>query len=116
MDKLTANDTTAARVRRLLLEKQTGFPSLQVTARHFHITPRTLHRRLQDEGTSFRDLLEEVRQTLAIEHLRAGRFTIEEIGYTLGYSDTANFRRAFKRWESATPAGYRARQHGRTGP
>lgn len=116
LDKLTANDTTAARVRRLLLEKQTGFPSLQVTARHFHITPRTLHRRLQDEGTSFRDLLEEVRQTLAIEHLRAGRFTIEEIGYTLGYSDTANFRRAFKRWESATPAGYRARQHGRTGP
>ena len=69
LDKLTANETVAARVRRLLLEKQTGFPSLQVTARHFHVTPRTLHRRLQEEGTSFRDLLEEVRQTLAVEHL-----------------------------------------------
>lgn len=110
LDKLTANETTAARVRRLLLEKQTGFPSLQVTARHFHVTPRTLHRRLQEEGTSFRDLLEEVRQTLAVEHLRAGRFTIEEIAYTLGYSDTANFRRAFKRWESVSPAAYRGHQ------
>lgn len=110
LDKLTANETVAARVRRLLLEKQTGFPSLQVTARHFHVTPRTLHRRLQEEGTSFRDLLEEVRQTLAVEHLRAGRFTIAEIAYTLGYSDTTNFRRAFKRWESISPAAYRARQ------
>ena len=65
---------------------------------------------MQAEGTSFRDLLEEVRQTLAVEHLRAGRFTIAEIAYTLGYSDTTNFRRAFKRWESISPAAYRARQ------
>ncbi len=107
LEKLTANTTFAARVRRLLLEKQTGFPSLQVTARLFHMTPRTLHRRLLDEGTSFRELLEEVRHTLAIEHLKAGRFSIEEIAYTLGYSDLANFRRAFRRWEGVPPSAFR---------
>ena len=110
LDKLSASDSTASRVRRLLLEKQTGFPSLEVTARHFHITPRTLHRRLEEECTSFRELLEEVRHTLAVEHLRSGGFSIDEIAYTLGYSDTANFRRAFRRWESVSPAAYRARQ------
>ncbi len=109
LDKLTANESTAARVHRLLLEKQHGFPSLQVTARLFSMTPRTLHRRLLEEGTSFRALLEEVRHTLAVEHLKAGRFTVDEIAYTLGYSDLANFRRAFKRWESVAPSTYRAR-------
>ena len=63
------------RVRRLLLEKQTGFPSLQVTARHFHVTPRTLHRRLQEEGTSFRDLLEEVTTDCRDRAPESGRFT-----------------------------------------
>ncbi len=107
LDKLTVDASLAVRVRRLLLEKQSGFPSLQVAARQFHMTPRTLHRRLLDEGTSFRGLLEEVRHTLAVEHLRAGRFSIEEIAFTLGYSDLANFRRAFKRWESVAPSAYR---------
>lgn len=109
LDKLTANESLGARVRRLLLEKQNGFPSLQVTARLFHMTPRTLHRRLLDEGTSYRELLEEVRHTLAVEHVKSGRFTIEEIAYTLGYSDLANFRRAFKRWESVPPSEFRAK-------
>lgn len=109
LDKIRANESVAARVRRLLLEKQSGFPSLQVTARMCRMTPRTLHRRLIDEGTSYRGILEDVRRTLAIEHLRSGRFSVEEIAYTLGYSDLANFRRAFKRWESAPPSAYRPR-------
>jgi AraC-like DNA-binding protein len=108
LEKLTANASLGARVRRLLLEKQNGFPTLEVTARLFHMTPRTLHRRLIDEGTSFRALLEEVRHTLAIEHLKAERFSIEEIAYTLGYTDLANFRRAFKRWEGVPPSAFRA--------
>lgn len=107
LDKLTANESMAARVRRLLLERQRGFPSLQVTARLFSMTPRTLHRRLLEEETSFRELLEEVRHTLAVEHLKSGRFTVDEIAYTLGYSDVANFRRAFKRWESVSPSEFR---------
>jgi AraC-like DNA-binding protein len=112
LERIAAQETTGARVRRLLLENQSGFPSLQVTARLFHMTPRTLHRRLVDEGTSFRELLESVRHTLAVEHVKSARFTMEEIAYRLGYTDLANFRRAFKRWEGAAPSTYRARQAG----
>lgn len=109
LDKIATNDSFAARVRRLLLEKQNGFPSLQVASRQFHMTPRTLHRRLEDEGTSFREILDEVRHTLAVEHLKSGRFNIEEIAFMLGYSDLANFRRAFKRWESIAPSAFRTK-------
>lgn len=107
LDKLTADESFSARVRRLLLEKQSGFPNLRVTARLFHTTPRTLHRRLLEEGTSYREILEEVRHALAVEHVKSGRFSMEEIAYSLGYSDLANFRRAFKRWESVPPSAYR---------
>lgn len=113
LDKLTQEATVAARVRRLMLERQSGFPSMQVTARIFHMTPRTLHRRLSDEGTSFQEVLDDVRHMLAIEHLKSGRITLQEIAYKLGYTETANFRRAFKRWESIPPSEYRA-QHMQT--
>jgi AraC-like DNA-binding protein len=93
-----------------MLEKQNGFPSLNVTARLCHMTPRTLHRRLIDEGSAFKEILEDVRHMLAVEHLKSGHLTIQEIAYTLGYTDLANFRRAFKRWEGVPPSAYRARE------
>lgn len=104
--RIAEQETLSARLRRLLLERQNGFPSLQVTARLFHMTPRTLHRRLKEEGTSYREQLESVRHTLAVEHLKANRFTIEEVAYRLGYTDLANFRRAFKRWEGVAPTEF----------
>jgi len=60
LEKMTRQVSMAARVRRLMLEQQNGFPSLQMTARLFHMTPRTLHRRLIEEGTCFKQVLEEV--------------------------------------------------------
>jgi len=108
LDALEASETLATRVRRLLLEKQNGFPSLQATARQLHMTPRTMHRRLVAEHTSYRVILADVRYRLAADHLRSGRSTIEEIAYMLGYSEPANFRRAFKRWASMPPAAFRA--------
>ncbi len=102
--RLVENETESVRVRRLLLERENHFPTLQVTARLLRTTPRTLHRRLVEEGTSYKEILEEVRHGLAVEHLRAGRLTIKEIAFLLGYTDTANFRRAFKRWEGVPPS------------
>lgn len=110
LDRLAANESLSARVRRLLLERQRGFPTLNVTARMLHMTPRTLHRKLIAEGSSYREQLEAVRHTLALEHVKSGRFTLDEIAYRLGYTDLANFRRAFKRWESVPPSVYRERQ------
>jgi AraC-like DNA-binding protein len=110
LERVASAVTYAGRVRRLLLERQHGFPSLEVAARQLFLTPRTLHRRLVDEGTSFRALLEDVRHRLAVEHLKVGRFSLEELAWTLGYTDFANFRRAFKRWEGVPPGEYRRRQ------
>lgn len=107
LEKIGQNEHLSSRVRRLMLEKRNGFPSLNVTARLFNLTPRTLHRHLIDEGTSYKAILEEVRHSLALQHLKSGRLSIQEIAYALGYTDIANFRRAFKRWEGVPPSDYR---------
>jgi AraC-like DNA-binding protein len=107
LDKLNSSAKLSAQVQRLMLETQGGFPSLTVTARLFHMTERTLHRRLIDEGTSYKAILESVRHRLATEHVKAGRLSFQEIAYRLGYADIANFRRAFKRWEGRSPSDYR---------
>ena len=102
LDKLQQNTSLSAQVRRIMLEKakrlsvaERDRPPVSHDATH-------LHRRLQDEGTSYKDILENVRHMLALEHLKAGH-PIQEIAYTLGYTDLANFRRAFKRWEGVAP-------------
>lgn len=99
----------AARVRQILLEGRHGTPGLDAVAASLHLTPRTLHRRLIAEGSSFRELVDELRHQLALEHLRAGRLTLQEIAFVLGYTDLANFRRAFKRWEGTAPSEFRER-------
>lgn len=98
-----------SRVRELLLNNQSDFPSLDIAARLLGMTPRTLHRRLVDEGTSFSDLLDGVRHQLAIEFLRSGRVGLKEVAFRLGYQDMANFRRAFKRWEGCSPSEFSER-------
>jgi AraC-like DNA-binding protein len=113
LDRLTAQTSLSARVQRLMLEQPAGFPSLVLTARLLGLAPRTLHRRLEEEGSSFKALLEGVRHALALAHLRQGQLTIEEIAYTLGYSDLSNFRRAFKRWEAQPPSAFRPARSGR---
>ena len=70
---------------------------------------RSLRRRLSEEGTSFRQLLEEVRQTLAEELLATGGLTLEEIAERLGYGEVSNFTHAFKRWKGLAPRQYRRR-------
>ncbi|MCM3562689.1 AraC family transcriptional regulator [Hydrogenophaga intermedia] len=102
-DKFDSGHPVSARVRRLLIEHQHGFPSLSATARLLHVTPRTLHRRLVAEGTTYQQILEQVRHLLAVEYLRTRQLTVQEIAHALGYSDVANFRRAFRRWEGVPP-------------
>ncbi len=108
LDKRDASATLSIKVRRVMLDKQLGFPSLQVVARLFNMTPRTLHRRLLDEGTSYQQILEDVRHNLALKHIQAGKLSLQEIAYTLGYTEPANFRRAFKRWTGQAPSSWKA--------
>ena len=73
------------------------------------MSTRTLHRRLADGGTSFRELLEQTRASLAEGYLHQTDMPITEISYLLGFSDVASFSRAFKRWTGSTPKHFRER-------
>lgn len=106
LEALESQTSLSARIRKLLLTSSNGFPTLELVARRFHMTPRTLHRRLVEEQTSFKELLDDVRHLLAKRYLDNGQLSIQEIAYTLGYSDIANFRRAFKRWQGIAPSEY----------
>ncbi|WP_293195047.1 AraC family transcriptional regulator [Ottowia sp.] len=98
----------ASTVRRTLVEQMPWrFPRIDTMAQTLALEPRTLRRKLEAQGTSYREILAEVRRTLAIEYLRKTRMTTEEIASRLGYSDSANFRHAFVRWTGKAPHEYR---------
>lgn len=99
---------TSARVRALLGELlPRGDANIELAAEALRLTPRTLQRKLKDEGTSFTDLVDELRCALAKEHLRAQALSIAEIALLVGFSDQSTFHRAFVRWTGATPGEFR---------
>jgi AraC-like DNA-binding protein len=114
LERIATTDTFEGRVRRAVIEHHNGVPSLELCARMLGVTPRTLHRRLAAEGTSFRAIIEAVRSQLARELIDSKRFSLQEVAYRLGYTDFANFRRAFKRWEGAAPSVYAREGRGST--
>jgi AraC-like DNA-binding protein len=72
-------------------------------AKQLAVSPRTLARRLSEEGTSFSDVLEGLRNDLAARYLADEDFGIAQIAWLLGYEETSAFSRAFKRWTGKTP-------------
>lgn len=98
----------ANRVRSLILADLTGSPTMDRIAADLHVDPRTLRRQLQAEGTSFRELIDEVRATIAGELLSTAALTIEDVANRLGYHDAAGFSRAYRRWTGTTPGRARA--------
>lgn len=93
-----------AQVRTLLLRSPGDMPELPDVAKELALSSRTLHRRLADEGTSFRDLRNEVREALATEMLTRAGLTVAEVARRLGYSEPAAFSRAYKSWTSENPS------------
>lgn len=94
-------------VRSRILHDQQGIPSMQDVAGALHLDPRTLRRRLTDEGTSYRQLTEQVRRFRA-EQMLAGSEPIEVIARRLGYAETASFTHAFTRWTGQPPSRFRS--------
>lgn len=107
LKKLGNDRSVGAKLEKVMLERLSPFPTLITCARLLSMTPRTLHRRLLEDGTSYREAAESVRHRVALELLRKG-MSIKEIAYFLGYSDIANFRRAFRRWEGVAPSDWSA--------
>ncbi|WP_166909039.1 AraC family transcriptional regulator [Mycobacterium sp. DL440] len=93
----------AGRVRDQLVQQPGRPPDFEAVASEFHMSSRTLRRHLEHEGTSYRSLLNEVRERLAEELLATGALSVAEIGRRLGYADTPSFTAAFKRWKGGMP-------------
>ncbi|MBE8992330.1 helix-turn-helix transcriptional regulator, partial [Nostoc sp. LEGE 12450] len=73
--------------------------------------PRTLQRQLKKAGTSYQELLDQMRQQLSIYYLQERHIAICEVAFLLGFSETSAFYHAFKRWTGTTPGEYRRSVH-----
>jgi AraC-like DNA-binding protein len=92
-----------------LLSQPAGTVTETDVARAMFISKRTLARRLEAEGTSYRAIREALMSELAARHLRESGLTVEAVAALLGYNDTAAFRKAFRRWHGQAPSAFRAR-------
>jgi len=98
-----------ARVRRRLRACHgSSWPTLQDLAGEFGLAPATLRRRLEAEGSSFREVKDGLRRDRAIDALSQSEQTVAEIAATLGFSEPSAFHRAFKQWTGVRPGEYRA--------
>ncbi len=94
--------------RALMTLNEQGYPLPEQLANAMHVSSRTLRRRLQMQGGSYQQLLEEARRRDALILLDKASLEIQKVAELLGYSNPANFTRAFKEWTGRTPSQYRA--------
>jgi AraC-like DNA-binding protein len=97
----------SGRVRQRLLLADGHYPTLDELAEEFHLSTRTLIRRLREEGSQYQELLDQVRQELACWLLVHTELSVEAVAERLGYSDTSNFSRTFRRWLGVPPNVFR---------
>lgn len=107
LNQMKIDDDIISRICHLLLSTPGEFPKLDAVANKLSLGARTMRRRLNELGTSYQRILDDVRRELAIEYLRTTNLTVQEIAELLGYSEVTNFRRAFMRWVEMSPYQYR---------
>ena len=98
----------SAQIRELLSHNLAAWSDMQTIAGYICVTPRTLRRRLLEEGTTFIDLRDQARIALAEDYLIGLNLTVDEVSSRLGYSSSTTFINAFKRWKGVTPLAYRS--------
>jgi AraC-like DNA-binding protein len=108
LGQLPQGTSLVSQVRHHILQTMPdGSVSADRVASRLHMSRRTLTRHLADEGTTFKSLLDEARRHSAGHYLQTTELSIEDIAFLLGFSESAAFVRAFKRWTQNTPAEYR---------
>jgi len=105
--KLKSQSHLADDVRLILLSQPGEFPTVELAAERLNMSTRTLRRRLKAEGSSFRELLDEVRFQLAREYLAETSLPLSEVSWLLGYTEPGNFSHAFNRWCGMSPRAFR---------
>ena len=86
-----------------------GEASLPLLAETMHMSTRTLRRRLLEQETSYKRLLDDVRRDIALYYVSRTEESFDQIAGRLGFAEASAFYRAFKRWADTTPAAYRGR-------
>ena len=94
----------------LLRSQEPPLPDLGSIAEGLHLSERTLTRRLSGEGTSYRQVKNEVLRYWAQQYLLHTNHSVESVAASLGYQDAANFRRAFRKVEGCSPNEFRRRE------
>ncbi len=107
--RIAAGQTSfAERVRSCFLEAfSIAEPNVAYVCESLHVSRTTLLRKLRAEGTSFQQLLEDTRRTLALRYLTKSELTNQQIAHLVGYVDPNAFQRAFKKWTGSTPQSVR---------
>lgn len=114
---LYRRDREVARsVREVLAGSLAQAPSLEEIAGRLNMSSRTLHRRLHEEGTSFRAVRDGLRREIALDRLRKTKRSVADIAAELGYSEPSAFFRAFQGWTGEAPSTYRKRRGQSTNP
>lgn len=99
------DDSLRNHVRALLASRNlSNMPSLDELARLLHMTPRSIGRRLQQEGTSLRAIKTSLRREYAIKLMSTENLSVADVSERVGFSETASFCRAFKRWTGKSPS------------
>jgi AraC-like DNA-binding protein len=96
-------------VRRMLFRCPEAVPSVAEMAAKQRMSARTFRRYLANQNTTFVQILDEVRFELAVRYLKERQLTTELIAQKLGYSESANFRAAFRRWTGSSPRNFNVR-------
>ncbi|RBP03279.1 AraC family transcriptional regulator [Roseiarcus fermentans] len=84
-----------------------GEPTVEIVSQALAVSPRTLSRRLAEEGTTFPELLTNLRRSLALQYIQEPGLSIDQIALLLGYSEVASFSHAFRRWFGHSPSAAR---------
>ncbi|PWT88260.1 MAG: hypothetical protein C5B56_09075 [Proteobacteria bacterium] len=109
--RLPRRESIALEVQRALVARVAGGATgVEALAREFGMSPRTLQRRLAAEGISYQALREDARKEAAGRYLIESTLTVNEVAYLVGYSESAPFYRAFKRWYGMTPEVFRQKR------
>ncbi|MFN7985466.1 MAG: AraC family transcriptional regulator [Vicinamibacterales bacterium] len=109
LESLAERGGVSGRVLRLLGSRLRGaVPSLAEIASELAMSERSIQRSLSDEQTSYRQLVDDVRKNLAIEHLARPGTSATDVAFLLGFSEPSAFTRAFRRWTGAAPSEFRA--------
>jgi AraC-like DNA-binding protein len=111
LDQLTRTRSLRERISQLLGPLLNGRePDLEEVAARLQLPTWTLRRKLAEEGTQYRAILNDTRRDLAMAYIRDTELAFGEIAYLLGFASAEAFQRAFKRWAGKTPGEFRREQ------